>query len=138
MITAAVDSNFILSFLTDRDPQQQDVAQPLIVAASRGAARVLIPQFVLFEITHVLRSVYKSPPSAIAEILSATLELDGADVIDTLRWDQVLKLWPASVAHFTDATMTAFAMEMNCSVATFNGPFIKELQQLGVPVWRAA
>jgi predicted nucleic acid-binding protein len=53
-----VDANVIVSLLTGRHEKQRQVAAALLQEAEDGEIVLVLPQFVVFEVTYVLQSLY--------------------------------------------------------------------------------
>jgi predicted nucleic acid-binding protein len=128
-----VDTNVFVSVLTDRDPRQDAVAKALFLSAERGEIVAVLPQFVIFEIAHVLRNLYKVPPEELASLIRDTIELPGVIVIDHCPWSLVLERWPEPFSSVADASIVAVAMANRFdAVATFDQKLITRMKSLGV------
>jgi predicted nucleic acid-binding protein len=64
-----IDTNALISFVTDRNPAQQDKIARLLDAAVQLKLRVLCPQNVLTEFTYVMDSVYGIPKTEIRDVV---------------------------------------------------------------------
>jgi len=131
-----LDTNVVLSFLIDRDPQQQADAAHLFAAAAAGDHTLILHQTVITEMVYVLRNLYKVEKARIAEILADVLALPGITPVDEVAWALLLDLWPENVSDFTDAVLAAVTTQHRYdAVATFDGPFTRQLKKQGVPVF---
>ena len=119
MTSVVVDTNVLLSFLLDRDAEQQQRASDLIHAA---AARELeLDQQVITELIYVLLNLYDHPRQAIAQIVRELLALPGVRTVDSVDWDRVLELWPETFRDFADAVLAATCqLGRHGAVATFD------------------
>jgi predicted nucleic acid-binding protein len=128
-----VDTNVFASVLTDRDARQNATAKALLLSAERGEIVAVLPQFVIFEIAHVLRNFYKIAPGELASLIHDTIELPGVIVIDHCPWTLVLEHWPEPFSSVADAAIVAVAMANRFdAVATFDQKLITRMKSLGV------
>ena len=129
-----VDTNVLLSFVTDRDPEQQRQAASLFQASTRGLHQLRLHQVVLTELVYVLLNVYRTDPQQVARILGDLLALPGVAVVHGVTWSKVLDLWPGRIGDFGDALLAASALEDRPdSCATFDRRLRSRLEALGVP-----
>jgi predicted nucleic acid-binding protein len=133
MTSVVVDTNVILSFLLDRDAQQQEQATALIERAAARTVELVLHQQVLTELVYVLVNLYDQRREATAQIAGDLLALPGVRAMDSLDWGQVLELWPDPFRDFADA---ALAAACRCGghdvIATFDADFRKALVELGL------
>ena len=132
-----VDTNVLVSFLTDRHPEQQAQAAGLFSAAAAGENELLVPQLVVTELVFVLTNVYGRSNGEAASVVHDLLETPGAAIVDPLPWLVLFELWPNRVPGFADAVVAAVAAAGRTdAVATFDRPFARRLRRLGIPVHR--
>lgn len=133
MTRVLVDTNVLVSFLTDRNPQQQALAATLFEQAAAGQHEILVHQMVLVEVVFVLGKLYNVPPEQIALYLGDLLRAPGVSVLAELSWSRLLELWPARMAAFTDAALAAVARDLRgVAVATFDQGLARALGKVGV------
>lgn len=130
-----VDTNVILSAVTDRNAFQRARAERLFRQAASGAEQIVIAQFVLFETHYVMRNLYKQSDADVAALLADLVALPGAVVQHVLPLGRLFELWPSSVREVADAALAATALDMGCSIATFDSRFVRRLRSLGIAVW---
>lgn len=130
-----LDTNVILSAVTDRNASQRKRAEHLIRDAASGRESLVLPQFVLFETHYVLRNLYARPESEIAGLLQDLIEMPGLDVEQTIPLEQLFELWPSQIPEMADAALASVAVGRGCSVATFDASLTRRLRALGVAVW---
>jgi len=137
MTRVLIDTNVLVSFLTDRDPEQQARAADLITAAAQREVQLLLHQQVLAELVYVLVNLYRRSREEIAAILRELLALPGALPVDELPWSLVLDLWPKQIPDFADAVLAATCKAgRHDSIATFDADFQRRLPGLGLePYW---
>ncbi len=131
-----VDTNVILSLITDRDPGQQERAAELFGAALAGEHVVVVHQTVISEVAYVMCSVYDTKPGKVGAVLRELLALPGVVAIDVIDWSEVWKLWPRRVKDFGDACLAAVGTsDAFDSLATFDAAFSKRLRRQGLSTY---
>lgn len=81
-----IDTNVVVSFLTDRDLRQQELAARLFQDAAAGSCEILLHQTVISELVYVLRNLYKQTPQDVAETIRELSEMPGVSVMDEMPW----------------------------------------------------
>ncbi len=128
-----VDSNVLVSYLTDRDPQQTRLAEKLIEASAADDLWLLLHQQALTETVFVLQRLYSRTSEEISATLVELLGLPIAEPVHLVSWPLVFEWWPATVPDFSDACLAAAAKTLRCeSVATFDRAFARKLRTLGL------
>ena len=133
MTAILLDTNVLISFLTDRNKRQQESASALFETGARSEADLMVHQMVLSEMVYVLMNLYDMDSEAVAPILGELLDLPGIRPLDDLSWSTVLELWPERVPDFADACLAAAAKHGHLdSIATFDRQFVKRLHKEGI------
>jgi predicted nucleic-acid-binding protein len=128
-----VDTNALISFVTDRNLNQQKKIAPLFDAALQLKARILCHQHVLTEFIYVMEKVYKVPKPTINLMVSDFKSTPGVEIIAALDLEAVLSYWPASIPDFGDAVIASLGKNTKGSViVSFDQKLIKELKKLGI------
>lgn len=128
-----VDTNVLVSYLTDRNEEQQRQASQLLEAAARGEHTLLLHQTVLAELVYVLRNLYSVPGEEVADVLRDLLALPGVETVDALSWSHLLGLWPDTYPDFADACLASVAVRAKVEgIATFDQAFARRLRRGGV------
>jgi predicted nucleic acid-binding protein len=131
--TVLLDTNVLVSFLTDRNKRQQESSAALFETAAQGGADLVVHQMVLSEMVYVLMNLYDMEPAAVAPILDALLAMPDVQPVDELSWSTVLELWPERIPDFADACLTSVAKHGHLdSIATFDRRFVKRLHKEGI------
>jgi len=131
-----VDTNVVLSFITDRDAQQQARATKLFAAAVAGECVVVLHQTVILETVYVLGNVYKVEPAVVSSVLRDLLLAPGVTVADEIHWPSVWALWPNRIKDFADACQAAAASAGTFhAVATFDTRFAKRARSQGIATY---
>jgi len=133
MTSIVVDTNVLVSFLTDRDEAQQARAEELLHAAARRELDLVFHQQVLTELVYVLLNLYQQSRETVSEMLREILALPGVRSIDALKWSQVLDLWPVHMSDFADAVLVVTCrVGRHDAVATFDKALRRRLPKVGL------
>lgn len=128
-----VDTNVFISLLTDRNEQQRALAKELLLRAEAEEIVAVLPQFVVFEIAHVLRNLYAVPPRTAASLIGDAMTLPGVIVISDYPWKQILDHWSDALPSVADAAIIAIALSNRYdAVATFDQKLIRQAANLGI------
>jgi|GEM_PF-494004 len=128
-----VDTNVFISLLTDRNEEQRALAKELLLRAEAGELVAVLPQFVIFEIAHVLRNLYAVLPSTAASLIGDTMALPGIVLIREYPWEQLLDQWSDRFPSIADAGIVAIALANRYeAVATFDQKLIRQMATLGL------
>ena len=134
MRRVVVDANVFVSLLTGRHEKQRDVAAALLQEAEDGEIVVILPQFVVFEVTYVLQSLYGVTGERLAAMIRDLLSFPGLEVTDDCPWKRIFELWPTSLPGLADASIAALATANRYdAIATFDRKLSKRAKDLGVP-----
>ena len=135
-----VDTNVFVSLLTDRNDRQRALAKKLLLRAQAGEIAAVLPQFVVFEIAHVLRNLYGVPPHTAALLIGDVITLPGVIVITEYPWKQILAHWSDQFPSIADAAIVAITLAKRYdTVATFDQKLIRQMKGLGVaPYWEGS
>ena len=130
-----IDTNALISFVTDRNPAQQDKVAKLLGSAAQLKVRVLCPQNVITEFAYVMDSVYRIDKSEIRAIVRDFIKLPGVEIVHQLSLKTLFTFWPDKVPDYGDAIIAALCQDTRgASVATFDRKFKTKLMRLGLAV----
>jgi predicted nucleic-acid-binding protein len=133
--TYIIDTNALLSFVTDRNPVQQEKAAELFKQAARMKCRIRCHQHVLTEFVYVLDKVYNHAKSSINQMIKNFISMPGIKIDHEIDFKALLGYWPDSISDFGDAVVaTQWKMNRQASVVTFDKQFIKELKNISAKV----
>jgi predicted nucleic acid-binding protein len=128
-----IDANVFLSYLTGRHEKQYEAARALLQEAEDGNLIAILPQFVVFEVSYVLQSLYNLSGERLATTLRALLSFPGVQIIDNCPWKRVLEMWPNPLPGLADASIVAVATENRYeAVATFDRKLANRLESFGL------
>ena len=128
-----IDTNALISFVTDRNPAQQEIVAPLFEAASRLKCTLVCHQFVLTEFVFVMDKVYGAPKETINSMLRDFITMPGVEVCQQTDFSAVLSIWPSKIPDFGDALIAATGKTMKGGIiVTFDVKFKSALKKLGL------
>ena len=127
-----IDTNALISFVTDRNLAQQEIVAPLFEAASRLKCSLICHKFVLTEFVFVMDRVYGTPKETINAMLRDFIAMPGVEVHQQTDLNPLLSFWPAKIADFGDALIAATGKSMKGAIiVTFDEKFKTDLKKLG-------
>jgi predicted nucleic acid-binding protein len=134
-----VDTNVLVSFLTDRNPGQQAKAAALLRGAAEREHMLVLHSMSIVEMIYVLTQLYHEDPTDVAQDVSDLLAMPGVISTDDIPWSLVLERWPRVIASLGDAILAAVASRGHFdTVATFDRILAKKLALQGsAPYWSA-
>jgi predicted nucleic acid-binding protein len=109
----AIDTNVVVRFITNDDPEQAARAKSLV-----DSTEVSVSTTVILEAGWVLASKYRYPPNQVARVLSAFLGIDNVVTNDPRMVGRALE-WVVGGLDFADALHLAQA-ESHDTFATFD------------------
>ena len=136
MKNCIIDTNALISFVTDRNVAQQDKIAKLLASATQLKVRVLCPQNVITEFAYVMDSVYRIDKAAIRGIVRDFIRLPGVEIVHQLSLKTLFTFWPEKVPDYGDAIIAALCQDTRgSSVATFDRKFKAKLMRLDLSVY---
>ena len=128
-----IDTNALISFVTDRNLEQQQKIAPLFESAAQMKAVILCHQHVLTEFIYVLDRIYQVPKDEIGRMIKDLIEMPGIEVIQEVDFKTILSWWPDPIPDFGDAIIAAAGKARSrAMVVTFDRKFATKLKGLGV------
>ena len=132
MNSSIVDTNCLLSYVTNRDPQQYECMDNIFKSASKLQQEIVIISNVITEFVYVLQSVYKIKDHIISKMVSDLLNNPGMTYQHGYYPDTIIKFWPNNIKDFGDAVIAASASVLKCSIYTFDKSFAGQLKKLKI------
>jgi len=131
-----IDTNALISFVTDRNPEQQEKMAHLFESAANLKILILCHQHVLTEFIYVMDKIYRVPKNEIKNIVFDFIEMPGIEVAHDIDFNAALSSWPDPIPDFGDAVIASLGTASKRSViVTFDRKFINNLKSLGLTVW---
>ena len=132
-----IDTNALISFVTDRNLSQQEAIAPIFAAASRLKCSLICHQFVLTEFVFVMDKVYETPKETINAMVRDFIAMPGVELLHATDFRTVLSLWPATSTDFGDALVaSAGKATKGAIIVTFDEKFKFALRKLDLPVYQ--
>jgi predicted nucleic acid-binding protein len=130
-----IDTNALISFVTDRSPDQQKRIGRLFEDAVKLKIVILCPQNVITEFVYVLEKVYHLPKDQIGAIIADLIALPGLKVVHGVDFEILLSYWPDRIRNYGDAVVaTVCKSHKDSRVATFDRKLKSALEAVGIPV----
>ena len=131
-----IDANVFVSLLTGRHEKQSEAAQALLQEAEDGNLIAILPQFVVFEVTYVLQSLYDVSGDRLASMVRDLVSFPGVQPIDECPWRRIFEIWPDPLPGLADASIVAVAtMNRYEAVATFDRKLANRLESFGLTAY---
>lgn len=128
-----IDTNALISFVTDRNLAQQEIVAPLFAAAARSKCTLICHQFVLTEFVFVMEKVYGTKKETIGDMVRDFIAMPGVELIQETNFSVLLALWPSKIADFGDALIATAGMTIkNAVMVTFDEKFKAALKGQGM------
>ena len=130
-----IDTNALISYVTDRNLDQQKKITKIFQEVVRLKGVILCPQNVLTEFIYVLDKVYGISKNDIQMMVKDFLAMPGIELVHEIDFVTVLKLWPKAISDFGDAIVASLGdLYKESVIVTFDLKFIHTLKKLGLPV----
>lgn len=131
-----LDTNALISFVTDRNLAQQEEVAQLLEAASRQKCLLICPQHVLHEFVFVMDKVYNQPKESINAMIRDFIDLPGILVQQDIDFNTLLSLWPKGIGDYGDAIVAAVGKKTKgAQILTFDAKFKNCLKKIGLPIF---
>lgn len=128
-----IDTNALISFVTDRNLNQQGKITKLLDDAVRLKVKVMCPQNVLTEFVYVMDTVYFISKTEIKVMAKDFIKLPGVEIVHQVSLKTLFALWPEKVPDYGDAIIAAICKETKgSSIATFDLKFKAKLKKIGL------
>jgi predicted nucleic-acid-binding protein len=130
-----IDTNALISFITDRDITQQEIIGKIFKNAARLKETIFCPQNVLTEFVYVMEKVYGVPKTIIHTMIKNFISMPGIKIIHEIDLNILFSYWPKYIPDFGDAVVVAVCKTTKGSiVATFDKKLMVLLRSLNLPV----
>lgn len=131
-----IDTNGLISFVTDRNIEQQKKIAGLLNDASRLKITIQCHHHVLSEFVYVLSSVYHCRANTIHRMISDFIAMPGIEITTSVDIPTLLNFWPDRISDYGDAVIASQCRNSKGSaIATFDQKFRKSIQNLGLQIY---
>jgi len=132
-----IDTNALISFVTDRNKTQQGKIAGLFEDAAGLRLSVLCPQNVITEFVYVLDRVYNVPQSVIKDMIDDFVAMPGIEIVHEVNLKILFSYWPDKIQDYGDAIVASVCKaRKGAMIATFDRKFGAALKKLGLSVWQ--
>jgi len=128
-----LDTNTLISYLTDRDLKQQEKISVYFEDAVNFKAELVITDIVINEFVYVLDSVYSIDDEQISEILQSLIKTPGITTSSFFDLTKIFEYWPSKISDYGDGVLSCHAHEINAPIITFDKKLIKEMKKNDIP-----
>ncbi len=136
MKTYVIDTNALISFVTDRSLKQQQIMKTVFETVSLLKGVILCHSHVLTEFVYVMGKIYQVPPEEIKEMVKDFIILPGVKIVQEINFKVVFDFWPKVVTDFGDALVAALCQGKKGSVLlSFDQKFIRQANSAGLTVY---
>ena len=131
-----IDTNALISFVTDRNPKQQRIMQGIFESVSILKGVILCHHHVLTEFVYVMDKVYHVPKDEIKAMVKDFILLPGVDIIQDINFNTVFVYWPEVITDFGDAIVAALCKIHKGSIlVTFDQKLISQITTAGLKTY---
>ncbi len=130
-----IDTNALISYVTDRNQLQQEIVAELFEAASLMKCSIICHQHVLTEFVFVMDRVYNVPKTDINAMVKDFIELPAVTLVHETDFSLLLSYWPFPISDFGDAIIAITCKSHKGSmIVSFDRKFKEALTKMGMPV----
>ena len=131
-----IDTNALISFVTDRNLKQQQIMKAVFETASLLKGVILCHSQVLIEFVYVMEKIYQVSPEEIKEMVMDFMILPGVKVVQEFNFKGVFVYWPEMITDFGDALVAALCKAQKGSVLlTFDQKLIRQIKTAGLTAY---
>ena len=128
-----IDTNALISFVTDRNLKQQKKITQLLHNASRLKITILCHHHVISEFVYVLSSIYNCRNEDIHRMISDFIAMPGIEITTEVNLTTLLNYWPKRITDYGDAVIAAQCKNnKGTAIATFDKKFKKSVEDIGL------
>lgn len=125
MTTYYVDANIFLRFFLKDIKKQYKEAEEMFEKAKQGKVDLVVADVTIFEVVHVLESVYKETRQAIATLLDSVIKSNYINVVSKDVFVEAFEIYSNCSVDIVDAYLFVVAKNDNSKVFTFDSDFKK-------------
>lgn len=130
-----IDTNCLISFVSDRNIEQQEKIADLFLKSKQLKKRVLCHHHVISEFVYVLTSVYSLQAGKVQQMVADLVSMPGVTYTSDVNMPTLLSLWPERIPDYGDAVLAAYCKKTKgTNIATFDTKFHNALLKIGLPV----
>lgn len=127
-----IDTNCLISYVTDRNIEQQEKIAPFFDNAAVLKHQLIVIEHIITEFIYVCISVYRLVPVKVREMILALLHTPGIQLESGYSPAAVFHLWPDYVDTYADAVLAAAAQVQKGTLLTFDKNLRKKCSALQI------
>lgn len=132
-----IDTNALISFVTDRNLNQQKKIARLFLDAAKLKLTIQCHHHVISEFVYVLSSIYNCKNKDINRMISDFIAMPCIEIITDVNLTTLLYYWPNLITDYGDAVIAAQCKNSRGSaIATFDKKFKNSFERLGLPFYK--
>ncbi|GAB6193886.1 PIN domain-containing protein [Desulfocastanea catecholica] len=130
-----IDTNCLISFVSDRNADQQEKIAALFNKTKQLKSGVICHHHVISEFVYVLTSVYSLKADKVQQMVADLISMPGVTYTSDVDMHMLLSLWPKSIPDYGDAVLAAYCKKTKgTSIATFDKKFHNALISAGLTI----
>ncbi len=119
-----IDTNVLISFLTNRNIKQQKIITPYFKKVENCQSIITLHFNTITEFVYVLDKIYHVEEKEIHSLINHLIYTKGIKIVYDINEINVLKIWPEKTKDWGDAILTAYALDNKDSIIlTFDKKF---------------
>ena len=131
-----IDTNCLISFVTDRNPAQQEKIAALFEQTSQLRKIVICHHHIISEFIYVLTSVYSLNAGNVKQMVADLIAMPGVMYTSEVDMATVLSFWPEEIPDYGDAILAAYCKNTKGTyIATSDKKFSNALNRLRLSVY---
>lgn len=135
MKKTVIDTNCLISFVSDRNPGQQEKIAALFDKARRLKSLIVCHHHVVSEFVYVLTGVYSLKEEMVQQMITDLISMPGVTYTSDVDMQTLLSLWPEHIPDYGDAVLAAYCKKTKgTQIATFDKKFNNALTRVGLTV----
>jgi predicted nucleic acid-binding protein len=129
-----IDTNCLISFVTDRDVDQQKKTAALFNKTKQLKRKIICHQHVISEFVYVLTSIYSLKSDNIQQMVADLIAMPGVTYSSDVDMHILLSLWPENIPDYGDAVLATYCKKTKGTcIATFDKKFLNALHKINLP-----
>lgn len=132
MTSWLIDTNCLVSFVTDRNPSQRALVRRWLAEAAGLSRQLVVLSHVIGEFVYALQTVHGASRHTVAQMVGDLLRQPGVEHSARFEIDTLLELWPEQVKGYGDAAIAAVARVTGMPILTFDRIFCRQIARLDI------
>ncbi len=131
-----IDTNCLISFVSDRNADQQKKTADLFNKTKQLKRKIICHHHVISEFIYVLTSVYSLKADNVQQMVTDLITMPGVTYSSDVDMRMLLSLWPKSIPDYGDAVLASYCKKTKGTcIATFDKKFLNALNKISLPIF---